>query len=121
MPTTTERNRRILEERAHGATLQELAERHGISHQLVHRITREHIDEMELRLLRNRATGDVELFVVPFQSQENWQLANDYFTWVLHELHQREIDLKVDTRYMLNGTMTFAVEDITDYSKRSNG
>ena len=115
----TERDTQILLDRVRGDTLAAIGERYGMTHQNVHAIVvRErtrHLNDLELRLLANRTTGDVELFLIPDHGGPDFDLAIEYMRWSLHELAQRGVRTRVHYRPTETG-VAFGVEDITDYA-----
>ena len=114
-----ERDAQVLAERLGGDTLKEIAERHDLSIEgarvVIFREARKQIDALELRLLANRKTGDVELFLIPDHGGPDFDLAIEYFQWCLRELAARDVDVKVHYRPVENG-VCFGVEDVTDYT-----
>jgi len=113
-----ERDAQVLAERIGGDTLKEIAERHDLSIEgvrvVVARQARRQIDDLELRLLANRKTGDVELFLIPEHGGPDFDLAIDYFQWCLRELAARDVKVRVHYRAVDAG-ICFGVEDITTY------
>lgn len=116
------RNQQILAERLTGESLQAIATRHGITHAGVRYVVaseaRRQIDDLELRLLANRQTGELEAFVIPELGGPDFDTAMAYFTWAMKELAAREINVKVHYRPTPEGVV-FAVEDVTDYTRGS--
>jgi len=114
--TVRDRDQEILGERIGGATLQAIGERHSVSiegaRQIVLREGRRQIYAFEQRLRSNRKTNDLELFVVPFQAQADWQLALRHFDWCCDELRKRGVDVKVHSRPATEG-LVLALEDVT--------
>jgi len=115
----TARDTRILLDRVRGDTLAAIGKRYGMTHQNAHVVvlregTRQ-INDLEMRLLANRATGDVELFLIPDHGGPDFDLAIEYVRWALRELAQRGVQTRVHYRAAENG-VAFGVEDITDYA-----
>jgi len=117
-----DRDRQILVERSRGDTLRELGDRHGLSHEGVRvvlaREGRKQIDELEMRLLCNRQTGDVELYLIPGHGGPDFDLAVDYFQWTLRQLSSRGVDTQISYRPVENGVV-FAIEDVTNYEENA--
>jgi hypothetical protein len=115
----TTRNQRLVLERARGDTLDTIGQRHGISHQRVHMVVREateHVNQIELELMVARKTGHVCSLLVPYQAQEDRQLALNYFDWVVAQLRAREVDVKA-THIPTTAGSVFLLEDVTQYGK----
>jgi hypothetical protein len=106
------RDEAILKERISGATFRRIGERYGISamraHTVYGRAARQHLDDLELRLLANTRTDELEVLLIPDQSGP----AFDYLRWVTHELAERGVQLKVHYRPAMNG-VAFGLEDVT--------
>jgi hypothetical protein len=114
-----DRDTQILAERISGDTLREIGERHGgLTPEgvrvVVAREGRKQIDELEGRLLLNRKTGDVELYVIPDHSGPEFDLAIAYFAWSLRELEKRDVQVRVHYRPVDDGVI-WGIEDVTDY------
>src|SRR3954447_11081344 len=63
--------------------------------QAVLRNARRNLDTLELELLKATKTNEAVGLRVPFQEQGDRHLALDYFDWVVRQLRERGIDLKV--------------------------
>ena len=115
-----DRDTQVLAERIGGDTLREIGERHELTPEgvrvVVAREGRKQIDDLELRLLANRKTGDVEMFMVPDHGGPDFDLAIEYLQWTLRQLADRGVEVRVHYRPVENG-VCFGVEDVTDYSK----
>ena len=115
-----ERDAVILQERIGGDTFRQIGERHGIStmraHTVFHRSARQHLDDLELRLLANTKTDDLEVLLIPDHSGPGFDAAIDYLRWVTHELAERGVQLKVHYRPAMNG-VAFGLEDVTRSSR----
>ncbi len=113
------RDREVLHERIRGDTLREIGERHDLTPEgarlVVAREGRRHIDDLELRLMVNRKTGDVEAFLIPDHSGPDFDLAIAYFRWAMNELGTRNVDVRIHYRPVPEGVV-FAVEDVTNYA-----
>ena len=112
-------DQQVLLDRIAGGTLREVGEKHGgLTPEgvrvVVAREARRQIDALELRLLANRKTDDVELFVVPGHAGPEFDLAIDYFQWCLRQLAERGVDVEVHYRPVEDG-IAFGLEDVTDY------
>jgi hypothetical protein len=114
-----DRDTQLLTERISGSTLREIGERHGLSYEGVRVVVakegRKQIDRLELALLANRRTNDVELLLVPDHGGEETQLALAYLRWCLSELEKRGVEVRVHYRQVENG-VAFGLEDVTDYT-----
>ena len=101
------RDDQVLMERISGSTLAEIGKRHALSPEgvrlVVTREARRQIDDLELRLMANMKTDDVELFVVPGHSGPDFDLAMAHISFALRELDARGIDVQVDYRPVHNG------------------
>jgi hypothetical protein len=115
-----DRDQQILVERSRGDTRREIGERHGLSHEAVRLIVvregRNQIDDLELRLLANRKTGDVELYLIPDHGGPEFDLAIDYFQWCLRQLAERGVETQIHYRPVPNG-VAFGIEDVTNYGE----
>jgi hypothetical protein len=115
-----DRNQQILTQRLGGDTLQQVADRHDLSRQGVRAIViregRRQIDALELALMANRKTGDVELFAIPDHSGPDFDLAVDYFQWCVRELAKRGVQTQVHYR-PTNSGVAFGIEDVTNYGR----
>ena len=105
-------------DRIAGGTLREVGEKHGgLTPEgvrvVVAREGRRQIDALEMRLLANRQTDHIELFLVPDGGPE-LGLALDYLRWVLRQLAERGVDVRVHYR-PVEGGMAFGLEDTTNY------
>ena len=102
------RDESILEERLRGETFREIGERHGISTMRAHTVygnaARRHLDDLELRLLANTKTDELEVLLIPDRSGPAFDAAIDYLRWVTHELAERGVTLKVHPRPAINAT-----------------
>jgi hypothetical protein len=113
-----DRDQQVLAERARGDSLRQIAERHDLSPEgvrlIVVREGRKTIDALEMRLLLNRKTGDVEVYLIPGHGGPEFDLAVDFFQWTLRQLAERGVETKVHYRPVENG-VAFGLEDVTDY------
>jgi hypothetical protein len=116
-----ERDAVIFQERIAGDTFRQIGQRHGIStmraHTVFGRSARRHLDDLELRLLANIKTDDLEVLLIPSHSGPEFDAAIDYLRWVTHELAERGVQLKVHYRPAMNGC-AFGLEDVTRGSNR---
>ena len=121
--TPEARRERIFSARMAGATVTALAEQEGVTAQtislLVIRHGRRVIDDLELRLLANRKTRELELFMVPDHGGPDFDRAVSYFQWCVRQLTDRGVDVRVYYRPAANGVV-FGVEDVTDYRSRED-
>jgi len=116
------RDESILRERVSGDTFREIGERHGIStmraHTVYGRAARQHLDDLQRRLLANAqsATDDLEVLLIPHHSGPEFDAAIDYLRWVAAELAERGVKLKIHPRPAMNG-IAFGLEDVTRSSR----
>lgn len=114
------RNREVLMERVAGSTLQAIGDRHDLTAEGVRvvfaREARKQIDDLELRLLANTKTDDLELFLIPDHGGPDFDLALAYLRWALGELAERGVKTRVHYRPTHNGVV-IGVEDVTPYGK----
>jgi len=111
----SDREKSMLLDRAGGETLTSIGTRYGVSYQRVQNVVREgrqFIDRLELSLLRNVHTDDLEVYVVPYGI--DYQLAIDFFDWCVGELRKRDVEVKIHHRKSKEGVV-FALEDVTPY------
>lgn len=118
-----ERNEQMLLDRVRGDTFESIAQRNGVRHQTAQQVivreARRHIDALELRLLANRQTGDLEAFLIPDLGGPDFDLAIAYLQWCLRALADRGVRTKVHYR-PTDGGVVFGVEDVTKkYSKEN--
>ena len=112
----------ILQDRIIGGdTFRQIGERHGISamraHTVYQRSARQHLDDLELRLLANTKTDDLEVLLLPDHSGPEFNAALDYLRWVVASLAERNVQVKVHYRVAMNGC-AFGLEDVTRGSNR---
>ena len=105
-----ERNEQMLLERIGGSTLEQIGERHGISHERAHTVTvREatrHLDQLELQLMTCAKTGEVfGLAVANRPDQSARTVALDYLAWAVRELRGRGIEIEVETQTTPEGLL----------------
>lgn len=112
------RDTAVLNERLRGDTLRNIGERHDLTPEgvrvVVAREGRRQIDELEMRLMVNRRTGDTEAFVIPDHGGPDFDVALGYFQWAIRELAGRGVQVRVHYRPAHNGVV-FGVEDVTPY------
>ena len=117
----TGRDESILTEHINGDSFREIGARYGISAMRAHTVftssARRHVDDLELRLLANTKTDDLEVLLIPSHSGPDFDAAIDYLHWVTHELADRGVQLKVHYRPAMNGC-AFGLEDVTRGSNR---
>jgi hypothetical protein len=108
MNANVQRDERMLRDHIGGASLRDLGDRFGLSHegarQVVVRASRKHIDRLELDLMAGAKTGDWPTLLVPHQHQEDWQLMLRYLQWVLDQLRGRDVPVTVTTTNTPSGT-----------------
>jgi hypothetical protein len=113
-----ERDQQVLSERVGGAPLREIGDRHDLSAEgvrvVVAREGRRQIDDLELRLMVNRKTGDLEAFLIPDHGGPDFDIAIAYFQWAMRELAERGVQVRIHYRPVPEGVV-FGVEDVTDY------
>ena len=109
-------DQQLLAERARGDSLRQIGERHELSPEgvrvVVAREGRKQIDRLELALLANRKSGDVELFLIPSTTGPEFHLAVDYLQWCVRQLAERGVDVRVTYR-PVEGGCAFGIEDVT--------
>lgn len=117
----TERNAAMFADRRAGLTFREIAAKHGVATErvfkVVNREARRYLDELEMRLLANTKTDDIELFVVPNHAGDDFDAAIDFFQWTVSQLAERGVELRIHYRAVENG-VAFGVEDVTPYGAR---
>ena len=117
-----DRDLQMLKEKSRGDTLREIGDRHGLSHERARQIIvlegRKEIDRLELELLANRKTGDVELYLIPEHAGPDFDLAVDYFQWTVRELAERGVKTHISYRPVYNG-VAWGIEDVTDYQEEN--
>lgn len=120
----TNRDEQMLMDRISGSTLRDVGERRAMTAEgarlAIAREGRKQIDRLELALLANRKTGDVELFVIPDHAGPDFDLALAYLRWATGELTKRGIKVQVHYRPTYNGVV-IGLEDVTDYRKDTRG
>jgi len=106
----------VLSERIAGATLRDIGDRHGLSHEGVRlvadRAARRHLDDLQRRLAANVGTDDLEVLLIPGHSGPDFDEAIAYVQWVTRALADRDIDLKVHYRATHSG-VAFGLEAVT--------
>jgi hypothetical protein len=104
-------------ERPKGRTLRDLAEENGMTPEgiriVVAREGREQIDEIELALLAATNTNEVVAFLVPNHGGKDFDLAVEYVQWVVRELTERGIRVRVHHRDVENGIVLALEGDFT--------
>jgi hypothetical protein len=112
----------VLNERLRGDTLRTIGDRHDLTPEgvrlVVAREGRRRIDELEMRLMVGRRTGEVEAFVIPDHGGPDFDVALGYFHWAMRELAKRGVKVRVHYRPAHNGVV-FGVEDVTPYRSRT--
>jgi hypothetical protein len=92
----------------------------GVTGQRAHKIVREateHLNRLELELLKATKTGEAVGLAIPHgNTQEERQDALDYLDWVQHQLSGRGVHVSVDHRPTTEGSVFF-LEDVTNYTK----
>ncbi len=68
---------------------------------------RQHLDWLQLELLKASVTGEAVGLVVPNQDQSDRQLAFDYFELVVAKLRANNMPVKVEHRPTHNGSVFF--------------
>ena len=106
----------ILTERLKGRTLRDLADTTGLSPEgvrvVVAREGQRQITEIEMALLVNTKTDDLLAFVVPDHGGPDFDLAMSYLQWVVRELSERGVRVRVHYRPAANG-IVLGLEDVT--------
>jgi hypothetical protein len=116
------RDESILRERVSGDTFREIGERHGIStmraHTVYSRAARQHLDDLQRRLLDNAKsdTDELEVLLVPGHSGPDFDAAITYLSWVTSALAERGVELQIHPRPAMNG-VAFGLEDVTRSSR----
>jgi hypothetical protein len=111
----SERDQLLVIKRAEGATVGQLGEQFGISHQRASAVVkdaRRFVDQCELDLLAATKTDEVCAYVIPYG--ENYTVAMQFSDWLIGELRDRGVDLTVETRRAHNG-IALVLRDVTDY------
>lgn len=113
-----DRDGSVLLSRLGGETLTAIGGRYNLTAEAVRlaviRESRRYIDRLELALLANRQTGEVEMFAIPDHSGPNFDMAIEVFQWSVRELAKRGIETRIHYRPVENG-ICFGVEDVTDH------
>jgi hypothetical protein len=106
----------ILTERLRGRTLRDLAEANDMTPEgirvVVAREGRKQIDSIELALLAGTKTDELTALVVPGHGGPDFDLALEYLRWVVAELTERGIRVRIHYRPTHNG-FVIALEDVT--------
>jgi hypothetical protein len=109
----SDRDLRVVREHEAGDTYQSIGERHGITRQYAHLIVskaRQHVDSLELDLLRAKKTGEHPTLLVPFGP--DYTLAQDYLQFCRDQLRARGVRVKVRAKQTKEGT-AFQLEEET--------
>ena len=119
-----ERNHAMLMERIGGSTLEEIADRHGITHERVHTVVvREatrHLDSLEIALMVAAKQGEpFGLAIWNQPDQGNRALALDYLAWAVKQLRARGIEIEVHTQPTSAGLFVLLTDVRTDRIARA--
>ena len=102
MQAKIERNHRLLMEHIGGDDAEAIGRHYGLTGSAVRAIVVRHgrrvIDDLELRLLANRTTDDVELFLIPEHGGADFDLAIEWFRWCIAQLAERGVRTRVHYR-----------------------
>jgi hypothetical protein len=113
-----ERDEAIWTQRMSGDSLAAIGHRFGLSAEgvrlIVDRYGTKQVDDLELRLMANRGSDDLEVFVIPDHQGENFNAAITHFQWCVTQLAKRGITTRIHYRPVHNG-VCIGLEDVTDY------
>lgn len=117
------RDETMLNDHLAGASLRDLGQRHGLSHEGVRlaiaREGRKVIDQIHLALLTSHATGELPTFLVPGNAGPDFDLALEYVRWVTQELDERGVNVRVHYRQTWSPAgVVLALEDADPPSNR---
>jgi hypothetical protein len=95
----SERDIEIVTASENGEQYAEIGERHRLTPQgvgVVVNKARQHIDQIELELLRSEKTGDYPTLVIPYG--DGYTMGQAYIEWVRSRLDAREVEYRILTR-----------------------
>jgi hypothetical protein len=106
----------LLTERLRGRTLSDLADTTGLSIEgvrvVVAREGTKQITEIELALMVAKKTGELYALLIPGHGGPDFDVAMSYAQWVVRELTERGIRVRIHYRAVANG-IVLGLEDVT--------